>query len=52
MEKVIRNLPHIRGATDTGRALGVVLDEFLPQRRPTWPFLVFVITDGYYRLYH
>ncbi|CAG9532972.1 unnamed protein product [Cercopithifilaria johnstoni] len=49
MEKVIQNLSHIRGTTDTGRALGVVLHEFLPQARPGSPFLVFVITDGYYR---
>lgn len=49
MAKVIQNLSHIRGATDTGHALGVVLQEFLPQHRPGSPFLVFVITDGYYR---
>uniref|UniRef100_A0A915PJS8 VWFA domain-containing protein n=1 Tax=Setaria digitata TaxID=48799 RepID=A0A915PJS8_9BILA len=49
MEKVIKNLPHIFGATDTGQALGVILHEFLPQRRPGLPFLVFIITDGYYR---
>uniref|UniRef100_A0A158Q887 VWFA domain-containing protein n=1 Tax=Elaeophora elaphi TaxID=1147741 RepID=A0A158Q887_9BILA len=49
MKKVIQNLPHIRRTTHAGRALGVVLQEFLPQRRPGSPFLVFVITDGYYR---
>ncbi|VDK81355.1 unnamed protein product [Litomosoides sigmodontis] len=49
MEEVIQNLPHIRGATDTGRALRVVIDEFLPHRQPSSPFLVLVITDGYYR---
>ncbi|EFO24668.2 hypothetical protein LOAG_03819 [Loa loa] len=49
MEKVIQNLPHIHGTTDTGRALGVVLQEFLPQHRSGSLFLIFVITDGYYR---
>ncbi|VBB28044.1 unnamed protein product [Acanthocheilonema viteae] len=49
MEKVIKNLPYIHGTADTGRALGVVIHEFLPHRRPGSPFLVFVITNGYYR---
>uniref|UniRef100_A0A8R1TW17 VWFA domain-containing protein n=1 Tax=Onchocerca volvulus TaxID=6282 RepID=A0A8R1TW17_ONCVO len=49
VEKVIQNLPHIRGITDMGEALDVVLQEFLPQHRSGTPFLVFIITDGYYR---
>nr|CRZ24296.1 Bm2462 [Brugia malayi] len=49
MEKVIQNLPHIHGTTDTGRALGIVLQEFFPQHRPGLLLLVFIITDGYYR---
>ncbi|VDN94667.1 unnamed protein product [Brugia pahangi] len=49
MEEVIQNLPHIHGTTDTGRALGIVLQEFFPQHRPGLLLLVFIITDGYYR---
>ncbi|VDN29912.1 unnamed protein product, partial [Gongylonema pulchrum] len=49
LKTVIKNLPHMRGAADTGRALGIVLHEYLRSRRPGLPFIVFTITDGYYR---
>ncbi|VDK18598.1 unnamed protein product [Anisakis simplex] len=49
LAEVINQLPHIQGITDTGSALRVVIDEYVPSRRNGIPLIIFTITDGYYR---
>ncbi|VDM43635.1 unnamed protein product [Toxocara canis] len=49
LQEVINQLPYVQGSTDTGSAIGVVLDEFVSSRRNGVPLVIFTISDGYHR---